>query len=381
MTRVLFIQPVAEAGGSDHALLRMATGLSSSEFDCHVVMPGPSPLGRQFRAAGVTCHTIPMRRITTSGDWAYWLAYLALWPITVWRILRLMRQLDVDLVVTNSLHSLYGWASAWLANKPHIWCAREIVTQSPAALKLERFLAKRFATKVVAASEAIASQLDGSNLTVMYDADPGEEFSPSAAGKFRAHEGIADDVPVITTIGRIDTWKGIDVAIEAFLLVRGQFPQAHLVIAGSSVVGKEEYATSLQDRSQRVGNVHWLGPRSDIPEILADSDAFVLASTQPEPFGLVLVEALACGVPVVATDAGGPPEILEMANAGSHGLAGHLVPPGDAGALAKALSELLSEIADTGTSSTTRSTRPELWTSERPDYAGLYQAALEGQRR
>jgi glycosyltransferase involved in cell wall biosynthesis len=91
--------------------------------------------------------------------------------------------------------------------------------------------------------------------------------------------------------------------------------------------------------------VHWLGQWSDVADLLADLDVFVLPSTQPEPFGLVVSEALTSGVPVVATAAGGPQELLEELGSA----AGRLVAPGDAGELAGAALELLSSAGPTST--------------------------------
>jgi hypothetical protein len=149
MIRLLSIQPVAERGGSDTGLLRLVRSLPPAEFDCHLVLPSPPPLAEQFTAAGATLHTVAMRRISTSYRATEWAAYVAAWPVVVGRIARLIRALDIDVVHTNSLHSLYGWAAAAVTRRPHVWHGREIVVQSRAALQLERFLARHFATRVI----------------------------------------------------------------------------------------------------------------------------------------------------------------------------------------------------------------------------------------
>jgi glycosyltransferase involved in cell wall biosynthesis len=333
MIRLLSVQPVAERGGSDQLLLRMVRSLPSDEFDCHVVLPGASPLADDFSAAGTTLHTVPMRRLSTSHGAQEWAAYAGSWPVAVGRIARLIRRLDADVVHTNSLHSLYGWAAAAVTRRPHVWHAREIVVQSGAALELERFLAHHFADTVICMSQAVADQLDAANVEVVYETvDPGE-FRPDLAGRFRARVGIPDDAPLVGAVGRIDTWKGFDVLLDAFEDAKARRPDLHLLFAGAEVRGKEQFAVALAARAERMSDVHWLGPRSDTPELFADLDLFVLPSTEPEPYGIVVVEALASGTPVVVTDAGGAREIVDHAAAGS----GTLVQPRDTGALADAL--------------------------------------------
>ena len=375
MIRLLSIQPVAERGGSDQALLRLVRSLPPADFDCHVAVPAPHPLGREFADAGATLHVVPMRRISTSHGIGSWAAYAAGWPVAGHRLTRLARRLDVDLVHTNSLHSWYGWAVARRVRRPHVWHAREIVVQSGAALRLERFLTRRYATRVIAMSEAIASQLDPANVEVVHDDPDPAEFSPARAGAFRARVGIADGAPVAGSAGRIDTWKGIDVLLDAFPRVRAAGPDAELVVAGGPVAGKEGYSADLERRARSIG-AHWLGPRDDVPEMLADLDVLVLPSTEPEPYGLVLVEALASGTPVVATDQGGPVEIIGRAAAG----AGRLVPPHDVDAMATAIAEQLG--ATSATSSTTRAGRPRLLELEPPRYAEIFeQVVAEGASR
>jgi glycosyltransferase involved in cell wall biosynthesis len=349
--RVLSVQPVAERGGSDQALLRLVRSLPRDEFDFHIALPGPSPLARQFADAGATLHVVPMRRLSTShrpGDWA---GYVAGWPLAVWRLTRLAKSIDADLVHSNSLHSLYGWKAAALARLPHVWHAREIVVQSGPALRLERFLCRHFATKVVAVSYAVAAQLDPANVIVLDESLDPAEFAPKHAGAFRAGVGIADDAPLVGAIGRLDPLKGYDALLDAFTTVRTTRPDARLVIVGAPVLGQDAYGRDLAARAAAADGVLLLEPRDDIPAVMADLDVLAMPSVEPESYGLALVEALASGVPAIATDHGGPPELVARAEPGS-ALA---VPPGDAVALADAIANLLP--ARTSTAARKRRTR------------------------
>src|SRR4051794_20611615 len=235
---ILSVQPVAERGGSDTALLRLVRSLPRGEFDFHIALPGPSPLAAEFADAGATLHVVPMQRLSTSHGLGEWAGYVAGWPVTAARLTALARRLHVDVVHSNSLHSWYGWATARVLGRPHVVHAREIVVQSRAALGVERALCRHLATRVVAVSYAVAAQLDPANVVVLDEYLDPEEFSPSHAGAFRAGVGIPDDVPLLGAVARLDPLKGLDVLLDASVTLRAERPDLHLVIVGSPVLGQ-----------------------------------------------------------------------------------------------------------------------------------------------
>jgi glycosyltransferase involved in cell wall biosynthesis len=365
--RVLYVQPVAEAGGSDRALLEMVRTLPRDAVEVHIALPGRSPLADRFAAAGASLHVVPMRRITTSGGIGWWLRYVLEWPLAVGRLVRLGRRLRVDIVHTNSLHSWYGFAAAALLRRPHVWHAREITVQSGAALRLERRLTAHFAAVVPAISQAVADQLPAPNVIVVHDDVDRDRFTPTAAGTFRSEVGIADDAPVAGVVCRLDTWKGIDVAIDAFALARADDPRAELVIVGLPVEGKERWAEELQARAEAVG-ARWIGARADTAGVIADLDVLLALSTEPEPWGLSIAEALAAGCRVIVSDHGGATEVLALAGEGG----GTAVPPGDATAAASALKVLLAG----PTSTVRRRARASLLPPIPVDWPALYRSHL-----
>jgi glycosyltransferase involved in cell wall biosynthesis len=331
------VQPVAERGGSDQALLRLVRSLPRDEFDFHIALPGPSPLAAEFDAAGATLHVVPMRRLSTSHGAEEWAGYVGGWPGSVTRLTSLARRLQVDVLHSNSLHSWYGWAAARALGLPHVVHAREVVVQSRAALRVERGLCRRFATRVIAPSYAVAAQLDPANVVVLDEYLDPDEFRPTRAGTFRPRVGLPAEAPVIGAVARLDPLKGLDVLLDAFTKLRADRHDLHLVVVGAPVLGQEAYAAELRTRVGSVPGAVLLESRDDIPDVMADLDVLALPSIEPEAYGLVLVEALASGTPVVATDHGGPPEIVARARAGT-ALA---VPPRDVGALADALASLV----------------------------------------
>jgi glycosyltransferase involved in cell wall biosynthesis len=353
----------------------MVRDLVREGWECHVVIPAPSPLQAEFEAAGATLHVVPMRRITRSGSGVYWLGYALRWPISEMRLLALARRLDPAVMHSNSLHCWFGWAVARVLRRTHVWHAREIVVQSSAALRLERWMCRHFAWRVVAVSRPVGAQLDGADVVVIHDVPDADEFSPSRAGQFRARVGLDDEVRLVGAAGRLDTWKGFDVMLDAVGALRTARPDVEVLIAGGPVPGKEGYAERLCRRAASMDGVHWLGERSDMPDLLADLDAFVVASTEPEPFATVMAEALASGVPVAATDHGGSPEMLAELPPS----AGVLMPPGDPSALAAALIRL---VPSGPSSAASRSQRMPMRLQQTTTFAELFdQARLSGAQR
>lgn len=142
--------------------------------------------------------------------------------------------------------------------------------------------------------------------------------------------------PTITFVGRLDRYKGVDFLLEAFKRVIARNSNARLLIIGT---GPDE--TLLKDKAVRLHleeNIQFLGKREDVFSLLLDSDIFVLP-TLSEGMSNVLLEAMACGLPVVTTSVGGNCDLI------SNGHNGILVPPGDLDALGEALMEILHDAA------------------------------------
>jgi glycosyltransferase involved in cell wall biosynthesis len=168
-----------------------------------------------------------------------------------------------------------------------------------------------------------------------------EAFSPRAPSPvLRAELGIAADEPVITLVGGLVDWKGQDVLLDAAPRILKRYPNAHLLLVGGAYGKDREFADEIARRAavpELRGRVRLLGMRGDVPGILALSTIVLHASTKPEPFGRTFLEGMALGKAVIASNEGGPLDVIE------DGIDGLLIPPRDPGRLADAVLRLLDQ--------------------------------------
>ena len=159
----------------------------------------------------------------------------------------------------------------------------------------------------------------------------------SATAGLRRQFGIPDDSPLVGFVGRLAGEKGADVFVRAGLLLRSWLPSAHMVLIGEGP--HEAELRSLILRFQLGERVHLAGLRSDMPAVYHELDILV-SSSHSEAMPLVLMEAMASGLPVIATRVGGVPDLVEQ------GQTGWLVTPGDFEGIAAMVAQVLSRRTD-----------------------------------
>lgn len=194
--------------------------------------------------------------------------------------------------------------------------------------------------RIVTVSEYVAESvhrrllIPKSRITVVPNAVDTELFAPGGAGRkaVRVALGLGPAAPVVACVGRMTPQKGQDLLLRAFAEVHLAVPESRLLLVGD---GAQRSAHEELARTLGLGEAaRFLGVRGDVPDILGAADVLALPSRH-EGFGLVLTEALACGIPVVATRTGPVPEIVR------DGETGRLFEPGDTSGLARELVDLL----------------------------------------
>jgi glycosyltransferase involved in cell wall biosynthesis len=249
-----------------------------------------------------------------------------------------------DIVHANSLSM--GRLTGAIADQigvPTIVHLRDILKLSRAAiddLNRNRLL--------IAVSQAtrnfhVAQHLDAERSRVLYNGVDCAAFRPRpATGELKRELGLPDDVFLVVTIGQIGLRKGQDVLAEAAVRVAESTPDVHYLVVGVRNSSKQEsieFESNLIARFEAAGlgdRLHRLGYRGDVEWIMNEADLLVHPANQ-EPLGRVLLEAAASGLPIIATNVGGTPEIVE------DGSSARLIAPNDPTLLASAVLELRSD--------------------------------------
>ncbi len=332
--RVLLVMPLGEQlGGGEMMFRQLLQHGRDGRIEWIVVFTRDGPMVNEARALGYETHLFPVGRLRQLGR---------RWSV-IRAIARLARERDVSMV--------FGWMvasqtmagpAAWLAGVPAAWY--QVGLPEPDWLD-------RLATLLPARGILVLSR-DGAaaqarlwphrSQRLVYPGASLERFdaaraeSPAAA---RAALGLLPGGVLIGIVGRLQRWKGMHVLIDALPAVCARHPDAHVVIVGGAHEPEPGYPAELRAQVHRLGldaAVTFAGFQADVPRWMQAMDVIVHASDR-EPFGIVVIEAMALGKPVVAGAAGGPAEII------TPGVNGLLAPFGDVGALEQAVLQFLDD--------------------------------------
>jgi len=327
--KIAIIMPLAEQrGGGELMLWHLMQQGRDAGVEWVVIFTESGPMVAQVAGLGIETHVIEAGRLRQVHRFV----------LTVLRIAALLRQMQAEAVFSwMSKSHLYGSPAAGLAHTPALWYQLGMPsTASRLEMAATLLPARGILACSIAGARAQARMLPPRPLAVVYPGVELERFAPTrlpTPAEARRRLGLPPEGPLIGIVGRLQRWKGIHVLIEAMPQVLQRYPDAHCVVVGGKHALEADYAPYLERRVAELGltqAVIMAGLQSNIPEWMQAMDVFVHASDR-EPFGIVIIEAMALGKPVIAGNAGGPTEII------THGVHGLLTPFGDADALAAAV--------------------------------------------
>lgn len=329
--------------GSPKALLDLVANLDREKYSPCLLVPEEGPLARDFRQVGGEVFVLQSLSLGESSI----VAYLK----SIKRFYAFYKQHQVALLHINGI----GWresvvAAAWLARIPVLLNLHNPYPSNEVRGNFNFLLSK----KVVIVSESMRANFSNypgilRKIQCIHNGVDLKKFSVDL-GSFRNSLPIVNDGPVIGYVGQLCERKGVDLLVKAAPALIKLFPDALFLMAGADGVGEEGYTERMKALADDLGIVDrfvFLGKRDDVPEVMNACDLVVVPS-RAEPFGKVIIEAMACGKCVIASAVGGIPEIVRNERNGL------LITAEDVealqGAMVRALSddELRASLADEG---------------------------------
>ncbi len=378
---ILFVHPSDELYGSDRCLLDIVTGLPE-RFRAVVVLPTDleysGALSHELEAAGATVERVDMlvlrRALLRPGKLPVLLKRLVVGTV---RLARLIRREDAVLVHSNTVAVLCGASAAAVTRVPHLWHVHEHIGDEPLPFKaLVRTFLTLLPGRIVANSRSVARAVVGGSRQRLRRIQVVENsVDPDIRPVDRSRP--TDNRPVVIgVVGRLAPRKGTAEALEAAALLAGRGACFALRFAGDAPPGQEALQASYEEQVVALGlsdYVTFAGQVDDVPSFLAACDILLLPSQRPEPFGLVVIEGMASGLPVVATlNGGGSDEILD------HGITG-LYCGRDPLAIAAALERLVADRAlrkDLGSAAAVVAARRYARTRYQRDFVRIYECLM-----
>ncbi|MCV7152497.1 glycosyltransferase family 4 protein [Mycolicibacterium pyrenivorans] len=337
--------------GTEHSLLNLAPELSARGFTVVLAARPGGELEKRWRTLGFDFVGVELPERggvrTSNGSKLNSLAELVRLPfLTVLAAIRVAaaaKRVDAEVIHSNSILTHFDCALAgWLTRRKALVELHDIV--APGVGRLLLGIAVALASRAVATSTAVRDQLPTwarRRAVVIAQGIDVEKFSPVGAPTFwRNHLTAAPQGVLVAAVGRIDPEKGLHTLVGALAELRRRGTDAHLALVGAPSKDDGSYLEELLALADELipGAFRILPPVEDVAAVLRAVDVLACPSVE-EPFGLIILEAQACGVPVVVSASGGPLDFITDHSTGM------LVRPGDPHAAASAVEELINDPA------------------------------------
>lgn len=327
-TRVLFISSDSSSTtGVGRSFVDLMCHLDTSRIEPHVVVPWPGPgevnIVDELRAAGMEPNIrhlgywIPPRETWGARHLLRWIGNL---KTRMWSIASLIERHSIDIVYTSTMPCIDGALAARMTKRPHVWHVQEVIKGHPGfraylPWPVLRHMTRRLSDRIIVPSrylhDLLASGADHDKIRIVYNGIDTRSFVHDTVDKkgILKSLGVSDSSRLVAIIGTIEKVKAQEIVVRAAARIKNEISNTIFVFVGTE---ESRYAERVRHLIREFGleeNFRFLGPRLDVYNILAVSQCLVLTS-RFETFGRVLVEAMAAGLPVVATKCGGPGEIV-----------------------------------------------------------------------
>lgn len=344
--RVLQFLPVFAVGGTERQVMNLAGGLDRSRFEVQFgclrrwgelleeVEDGQIPVA-EYRINTLYNLRAMRERLRLASD---------------------LKRQRVQIVHTYNFYgNLFAIPAGWLAGVPALVASiRGMDVDLSPQRRLAQRLVCRLADRIAVNAEAVRQHLiadghDAEKITVIRNGiDLSKFHSRRGGGQLRQEFGLPPHSPLVAVCSRMIRLKGLEYFLDAAALLTQQMPDVRFLVVGDwylrvhdgPIVHDDAYRSELQQHAVRLGldgRVIFTGFRADVPDLLSEVAVSVLPSVESEGLSNSILEAMAAGVPVVATNVGGNAEAV------AHGETGLIVPPRDAPALARGIYRFLED--------------------------------------
>ncbi|MGH9562982.1 MAG: glycosyltransferase family 4 protein [Terracidiphilus sp.] len=343
--RVAYVNHTGAVSGAEVVLMNMVRGLDRSAYEPVVICPAEGGLARQFHVEGVPCMELPA--VQARFTWRLGGLWKAVTSVAraIGALRRTLWQVDPEIVHANSVRAGIVVSLACIASgRKVVWHVHDNLPRHPLSTVIRIAALVLRPDRVIAVSQATAQAFRGhfsfaESVVTIHNGVDLIEFPLKGAERsaLRFALGVPEGAFLVCAVGQICARKGLLELIEAFTIAHTRTPDLHLIIAGSVLFEHEKpYLDRLYQAAANpsvAGSIRFIGQIQDVSVLLRAADLLVLNSHE-EPFGLVLIEAMSSGTPVLATRTGGIPEIVRDTENG------WLVDKGDTAGLARKLLEL-----------------------------------------
>lgn len=343
---ILFVHASSDLYGSDKVLLDLVRNIDQNRFSPIVILPDKGPLFFLFQKTGIEVHGLPIAKISRSTLTFYGVLKLLYRIFTsVIGINKIVGCRKIDIVHSNTLAVVSGAFWSLVTKTKHVWHVHEIIEHPIIINKYYPKLVNMLSCRVVANSNATRNWLESAALkiatksvTILNGLSQSPPVTKIEKDEIRSFCNAYDDEIVVALVGRISRWKGQKIFIDALeILAERGITNIRALIVGSPPPGQEHFKVELItyiSESSASEYVFLLDHTDNVWPVWAACDIAVVPSIEPEPFGMVAIEAMSSHKPVIAANHGGLVEIVE------NGITGILVQPRDALALAIAIESL-----------------------------------------
>lgn len=347
MKRILYLHAGSEMYGADKVLLELLKGLDKSQFEPQVILPSHGVLEEYLKLNEIKVSVInyPILRrkyFNLKGIISYFKDYIYFSK----QLLDYAGKNRIDIIHNNTTAVLEGIYLKRKLKKPLIWHVHEIIVKPKFVSSTINFLMGRYADKIITVSDAVKEHIllskfvSKSKIETIYNGVDNNQFFVTSSNDIRRRFKLSSEDMVVGMVGRVNSWKGQSDFLDAMLPILQNDERIKIIMAGSAFEGEEWRVDELDNRIEQLScksQIFRIDYYKDTIDLYNLFDVFVLPSINPDPLPTVVLEAMACGKPIVGYRHGG---ICEMVKEGQNGL---LATPRDTNELSQLILDLLKD--------------------------------------